>query len=196
MTSLSDILAAGGNGDDIRDLWDSTDAAGELGPLPPNEYVADIISGELETSRTKSTPGYTMVFSVAEPVEFAGRKFWHTNWLTPAALPQTKRDLTKIGVQSLDQLERPLPARIRCKVKLVLRKDDDGNERNRVRTFEVIGIVEPERDAFAPADDTATDEPGTDDIDPFCPKCRKPIDGAFGGCLACDESEAEPDAAF
>lgn len=194
MTSLSDILAAGG-GDNIRDLWDSTDAAGELGPLPPGEYTADIIGGELETSRTKSTPGYKMTFAVVEPDGFAGRRFWHDCWLTPAALPQTKRDLAKIGVQSLDQLERPLPARIRCRVKLALRRDDDGNERNRVRTFEVIGIVEPERDAFAPAD-TVTDEPEAGDIDPFCPKCRKPIDGAYGGCLACDESEAEPDAAF
>jgi hypothetical protein len=195
MTSLSDILAAGG-GDNIRDLWDSTDAAGELGPLPPGEYVADIIAGDLETSRTKSTPGYKLTYAVVEPEAFAGRRFWHDCWLTPAALPQTKRDLAKIGVQSLDQLERPLPARIRCRVKLALRRDDDGNERNRVRTFEVVGIVQPERDAFAPADDVATIA-GADDIDPFCPKCQKPIDGCYGGCLACDlDAEAEPDAAF
>jgi len=155
MSSLSSILAAaGGNGDDIRSLWDSTEAAGEMGPLPPGEYLADIVGGELETSRTKATPGYKLVFSVVEPVEFAGRRFWHDCWLTAAALPQTKRDLAKIGVSSLDQLERPLPARIRCRVKLALRRDDNGDERNRVRAFDVIGIVEPERDAFAPADAT------------------------------------------
>jgi len=158
VTSLSDILAAGGgSGDDFRDLWNNTEAAGEMGPLPPGEYLADIISGELEASRTKATPGYKLVFSVVEPVEFAGRRFWHDCWLTAAALPQTKRDLAKIGVTSLDQLERPLPARIRCRVKLALRRDDDGNERNRVRSFEVVGIVEPERDAFAPTDATPTD---------------------------------------
>jgi len=161
---LSDILAAGGGGDDIRDLWNTTDAAGEMGPLPPGEYTADIVAGDLESSRTKSTPGYRMTFAAVEPVEFAGRRFWHDCWLTPAALPQTKRDLTKLGVTSLDQLERPLPARIRCRVKLALRKDDNGEQRNRVRTFDVIGIVEPERDPFAPAD-TAIDEPeaGTDE---------------------------------
>jgi len=195
MTSLSDILAAGG-GDNIRDLWDSTAAAGEMGPLPAGEYLADLTDGKLEASKTNQTPGFAMTFSVVEPVEFTGRKFWHTAWLTPAALPASKRDLAKIGVTSLNQLEKPLPARIRCRVKLALRRDDNGDERNRLKTFEVIGIVEPELDAFAPADDTATDEPGTDDIDPFCQKCQKPIDGAFGGCLACDESEAEPDAAF
>jgi hypothetical protein len=197
MTSLSDILSASGGGDDIRDLWDSTEAAGEMGPLPAGEYTADIIGGELETSRTKSTPGFKMTFAVVEPDESAGRRFWHDCWLTPAALPQTKRDLAKIGVQSLNQLERPLPARIRCRVKLALRRDDDGNERNRVRSFEVVGIVEPEVDAFAPTDDTATDKPGADDIDPICPKCRKPIDGCFGGCVACDrDAEAGPDAPF
>ena len=156
---LSDILNAGSGGDDIRDLWDTTDAAGEMGPLPAGEYTADIVAGELETSRTNSTPGYKMTFSVVEPVEFAGRRFWHDCWLTPAALPQSKRDLAKIGVQSLDQLERPLPARMRCKVKLALRKDDNGDERNRLRGFEVVGIVEPQRDPFAPADDT---EAGSD----------------------------------
>jgi len=185
MTSLSDILATGGGGDDLRDLWNNTDAAGELGPLPPGEYVADLVAGELETSRTKSTPGYKMTFTIVEPVEFVGRRFWHDCWLTPAALPQTKRDLAKIGVQSLDQLERPLPARMRCRVKLALRRDDDGNERNRIRGFEVVGIVLPEIDAFAPADD----------IDPICPKCRKPIDGCYGGCVVCD-LEAGDDATF
>jgi len=195
MTKLSDILQANGGGD-LRDLWESTEAAGEVGPLAAGEYVADIIGGELETSRTKSTPGYKLTFAVVEPVELAGRRFWHDCWLTPAALPQTKRDLAKIGVQSLDQLEKPLPAVIRCRVKLALRRDDNGEERNRVRSFEPIGIVTPEADPFAPADDTATNEPGAGDIDPICPKCRKPIDGAYGGCLACDESEAGPDAPF
>ena len=63
-----------------------------------------------------------------------------------------KRDLGKLGVTSLDMLERPLPPGIRCTVKLALRRDDDGNEHNRVRSFEVVGIDEPERDAFAPQD--------------------------------------------
>ena len=25
-----------------------------------------------------------------------------------------------------------------------------------------------------------------DNFDPLCPKCKKPIDGCYGGCLACD----------
>jgi|688.fasta_scaffold1905726_2 hypothetical protein len=26
----------------------------------------------------------------------------------------------------------------------------------------------------------------TDNFDPLCPKCKKLIDGCYGGCLACD----------
>ena len=84
-------------------------------------------------------------------IHFAGRRFWHDLWLTPAALPMTKRDLAKLGVASLDQLEKPIPQGIRCKVKLALRRDDDGNEHNRVQLFTVIGVDAPEVDPFAPS---------------------------------------------
>lgn len=185
---LSDILSNGGEGDDLKRLWQETEAAGELTPLPAGEYVAHVVGGTLEASRSNATPGYRMTFRVCEG-PFKGRQFWHDCWLTPAALPQSKRDLGKLGVSSLEQLEQPLPRGIRCKVKLALRKDDDGNERNRVRSFEVVGIDEPERDAFAPGVETTEKTVG--DFDPLCPKCRKPIDGCYGGCLACDELEKE-----
>jgi len=148
---LSDILSSGdGSGDDLKRLWNDTEAAGEMAPLPAGEYVSHIVDGSLATSRTNATPGYKLTFKVLEPEPFAGRMFWLDCWLTPAALPQSKRDLGKLGVASLEQLERPLPKFIRCKVKLALRKDDDGTERNRVRSFEVVGIDKPEEDPFAP----------------------------------------------
>ncbi|MFN7878066.1 MAG: DUF669 domain-containing protein [Pirellula sp.] len=147
---LSDILS-NGSGGNIRDLWCTTEAAGEMGPLPPGEYVAHVVGGELETSRANATPGYKLTFRVCEG-PFEGRQIWLDCWLTAAALPQTKRDLQKLGIVSLDQLEKPLPRGIRCKVKLALRRDDDGNERNRVKTFEVIGIDEPTPDPFAPVE--------------------------------------------
>ena len=37
-----------------------------------------------------------------------------------------KRDLGKLGVTEIEQLEQPLPLGIRCSVKLALRRDDDG----------------------------------------------------------------------
>jgi hypothetical protein len=157
MGKLSDILQ-NGQADSLRQAWDETQAAGELEPLPPGEYQAHIIDGKLEQSRTNATPGYKLTFRVCEG-EYTGRQFWHDLWLTPAALPMSKRDFVKIGITSLAQLEQPLPRGIRCKCKVALRRGDDGTEYNRLRTFEVIGIDEPERDAFAPDDGTPPGPP-------------------------------------
>ena len=162
MGKLSDILHEGDR-QSLSDAWSKTEAAEEFAPLPAGEYVAQIIAGELEQSRKNATPGYKLSFRVLEG-EHSGRPFWHDIWLTEAALPMAKRDLGKLGVTSLDQLESPLPPGIRCQVKLVLRRDDDGTEYNRIRRFEVIGIDEPEQDAFAPDDaqDNIAEE-GADD---------------------------------
>ncbi len=146
--SLSDILREGDR-QNLSRAWSETQAAEDFAPLPLGEYIARIVTGELFISRTKGTAGYKLAFRILEG-EYQGRQFWHDIWLTPTALPMAKRDLAKLGVTELEQLERPLPPGIRCKVKLALRRDDDGTAYNRVRSFEVIGIDEPEQDAFAP----------------------------------------------
>jgi hypothetical protein len=146
--SLYDILREGDR-QNLSQAWGETQAAEDFTPLPPGEYVARIVGGELFTSKTKNTAGYKLAFAVLEG-DHQGRKFWHDVWLTPAALPMAKRDLAKLGVMALEQLERPLPPGIRCKVKLALRHDDDGVEHNRVRSFEVVGVDLPEQDTFAP----------------------------------------------
>jgi hypothetical protein len=157
MTRLTDILAGNGGGDDIFDAWNNAEAASEFAPLPAGNYIADVIAGTLEKSRTNGTPGYRLTFSVVEPSDLAGRRFWHDCWLTVAAMPQSKRDLQKVGLTELRQLENPLPARFRCGVKLALRKEDDGTERNRVRHFEVIEVLLPELDPFAPDHESVAD---------------------------------------
>jgi len=150
---LSDILRDADR-ESLASAWGTTEAAEDFAPLPAGEYTARIIGGELENSRTNATPGYKLTFKVLEG-EHTGRQFWHDVWLTPAALPMAKRDLAKLGVTSLDQLESPLPPGFRCKCKLTLRRDDDGNEFNKVKRFDVLGIDKPEPDAFAPSEDTS-----------------------------------------
>ena len=66
--------------------------------------------------------------------EHAGRRLWHDVWLTEAAMSLAKRDLGKLGVTSLEQLERPLPEGIIIDAKVALRRGDDGEEFNRVIT--------------------------------------------------------------
>jgi hypothetical protein len=144
---LSEVL----RGEDralLQRAWSETQAAEDFGVLPAGEYVARIIEGQLATSRN-GKPEYQLTFQVLEG-EYKGRRFWHHLYLTAAALPMTKRDLTKLGVTSPDQLDTPLQPRIRCRVQLAVRRDDDKNQSNRVRSFEVIGIDEPPANPFAP----------------------------------------------
>jgi hypothetical protein len=146
---LSDILQQGADRERLAKAWRETEAAADFAPLPQAEYTFRILSGELFTSK-RGTPGYKLTLEVAEG-EHEGRRAWSDYWLTPAALPMTKRDLAKIGVKTLEQLEQPLPRGILIRGKLALRRDDDGNESNRLVRFECVG-VEP-GDAFEPPDD-------------------------------------------
>ena len=143
--SLVDVL--GGNGRaDLARAFDEAEAADDMRPLPAGTYRCRLTSGEL-TAAKSGTPGYATTFTVADG-EHKGRKLWHTVWLTPAAMPLAKRDLLKLGITSLDMLERPLPAGFVCDVKVVVRADDDGMERNHVRSFVVVEVVaDPTADA-------------------------------------------------
>jgi hypothetical protein len=132
----------------LSKAWDASKPAEEFGPLPTGVYVAHIIGGELAKAGT-GAPGYKLTFRVAEG-DYAGRRFWHDLWLTPGAMPLAKRDLLKLGVTSLEQLDSPLPRGIRCRVKLALHTDDNGRQYNRARSFEVIGRDAPEQGPFAP----------------------------------------------
>jgi len=125
------------------------EAAGDMLPLPRGTYRCRVTDGELVTSKS-GTPGYLVTFTVDDG-EFKGRRLWHTAWLTEAAMSLAKRDLEKFGVTSLDMLDRPLPAGFVCDVKVALRVDDDGSERNRVVSFVVVAVLtDPTADdAFA-----------------------------------------------
>ena len=63
-------------------------------------------------------------------------------------MPGTKRDLNKLGVTDLEQLDHPVPEGIIVTAKLALRKDDDGTQRNCVARFEVLRIEPPKPNPF------------------------------------------------
>jgi len=143
--SLVDVLN-GSTRDELARQFEEAEAAGDMMPLPRGTYRCRITDGELVTSKS-GTPGYSLTFTVDDG-EHKSRRLWHTLWLTPAALPMTKRDLLKLGVTSLDMLDRPLPPGIVCDVKVALRVDDDGVERNRVVSFNVVAVLaDPTADA-------------------------------------------------
>ncbi|MFM7136921.1 MAG: DUF669 domain-containing protein [Planctomycetota bacterium] len=145
--SLVDVLNGGASREELARQFAEAEAAGDMLPLPRGTYRCRVADGELVTSKS-GTPGYTLTFTVDDG-EHKGRRLWHTSWLTEAAMPMTKRDLAKLGVTSLDMLDRPLPAGIVTDVKVALRVDDDGTERNRVMSFDVVEVL---------TDPTADDE--------------------------------------
>jgi hypothetical protein len=154
---LSDILQQNSDRERLSSLWKTTTAAAEFAPLPSGDYTFRILTGELFTAK-RGTPGYKLTLEVVEG-EFEGRRAWCDFWLTPAALPMSKRDLAKIGVTDLEQLDRPLPSGILIRGKLALRRDDDGNESNQLRRFDYVGIEKG--DDFAPEDDQGKSSPDT-----------------------------------
>jgi len=153
--SLTEILGGAAGVSKLRDVWNTTEAAAERAPIPTGDYVALVVSGGASESRTNQTPCYRLEFRILES-EHKGARCWHDCWLTPAALPHTKRDLKTLGITTAEQLEAPLPAGIVVKLRVVLRKEDDGNERNAVRSFEFLRIDRPEADPFAPVNPDAT----------------------------------------
>jgi hypothetical protein len=146
---LADILL-NSDREKLGRVWDSTKAADDLKPLPSGEYRCTIASGELFTAK-KGTLGYKLKLVVLKG-EHADRLIWHDVWLSELALPMAKRDLGKLGITSLEQLERPLPEGIVVAAKVALRKGDDGAEFNKVTRLDVVGIETPEPEPFAPAE--------------------------------------------
>lgn len=148
MSRFNSILPNEGDGGNIADLWDSTEAAAENEPLPSGRYACRVLSGQRFTSRNQK-PGFKLTFEVATG-EHAGRRLWLDLWLTPKALPYTKRDLAKLGVTTREQLERPIPAGWLADVTASLRTADDGRQFSDVSRFEVTGREEVIAENFAP----------------------------------------------
>jgi len=152
MPNLTDLLNQNGDGGglptDLWQLWENTAAAPELKPLPAGSYDAVLESTVLATS-SRGTPAVRLTFRI-EAGEHAGRKLTCDCWLTPRALPYTKRDLLRIGITDLGQVGRPLPAAVSCRLRVALRRDDGGQEFNRISNFEVLRVDPLPADPFAP----------------------------------------------
>jgi hypothetical protein len=106
-----------------------------------------VLKGELRQSR-QGTAGYRVTFCVDDG-EFRGARLYLDCWLTEKAMPMSKRDLLKLGVTSVSQLEQPLSQGLVADVTVVRYQDDEGAEHNRVRTF---AVVDRRRDPTADED--------------------------------------------
>jgi hypothetical protein len=160
---LGDILSQSDR-ENLARLWDTTKPADDLGLLPAGEYSCRLLDGAAFTAKS-GTRGYKITFEVVDG-DHAGRRIWsEPMWLTPAAMALTKRELGRIGVTRLEQLDHPLPRGILATVKVVVYKDDDGTEYNRVKWFRPTGIEAAEPNPFAP--DSGPVNGATTDADGF-----------------------------
>lgn len=143
--SLVDVVA-GFDREELARQFDESAAASDFGPLPSGVYRCRAVDAAFTTSKA-GTPGFCVVFAV-DVGEFSGRRLWHTLWLTPRAMPMTKRDLLKLGVRRFDQLADQLPPGVVADVKVAVRVDDSGSQRNRVLAFDVLErLADPTADA-------------------------------------------------
>jgi len=119
-------------------IWRDTPAAPELGPIPAGRYEAEIIAGALTQHPRTGTLAYKLTFRISHGPH-TGRKVFHDIYLTPNSAAFAKRELGKLGVVALRDLERPLPSLpIACVVQVVTHTSDAGAQFNRVQRFRVI----------------------------------------------------------
>jgi hypothetical protein len=157
---LSDILSEGER-KKLFGNWSQVRPAPDYGPLPAGLYTARLRDGYFETANT-GTPCYCLEFEITEG-DHSGRRVWHRLWFTERALPGTKRDLLRLGVTDPEtQLERALPRWFVCKVRLGIEADNKGEQKNVVRTFEVLRIDPPEVDPFTPKSGVNGQQPDPD----------------------------------
>jgi hypothetical protein len=132
-TNYTDVLRDD-EWDDLKRFYEEMDAAPDPEPIPAGEYEVHLAGGKLIRSNEKGTRGFRLALEVVAG-EYRGRRVWDTSWLTRDAMPTAKRKLAPLGIHSLDQLREPLPENLFCKVKVVVRRSDDGSQWNHVLTI-------------------------------------------------------------
>ena len=132
-TNYTDVLRDD-EWDDLAQLYEETEAAPDPEPIPAGEYEVHLAGGKLIRSTEKGTRGFRLALEVVAG-EYRGRRVCDASWLTKDAMPTAKRKLAPLGIDSLDQLREPLPDDLFCKVKVAVRREDDGSLWNRVLTI-------------------------------------------------------------
>jgi hypothetical protein len=152
---LSDILLNSERAALEQALGDALSRGGTERTVPRGDYRCRIVRGELNITRAGKLE-YVLTLEIGEG-EFADRRLWHHLYLSSdGAIRQSLPDLKELGIDCsspaaiLAQLDRPLPQGITVQARVVVHRDDDGMERNKVREIRLVGIEPPEPEPFAP----------------------------------------------
>jgi hypothetical protein len=140
--------------DEFNRIWNATEAAPELAPLPSATYRCLISDGRLSQAAT-GTRSYKITFTIING-EHANRKAWLDLWLTDRALAMSKRDLAKLGITRPEQLNEAPRSGIIADVRVALRSEDDGRQHNKVVGF-TIAEEAPAPSVLSPDPDEEAD---------------------------------------
>ena len=135
--SLVDLLGAEKTSK-LADLFDRTQAATDFCVIPAGAYRC-LISDVSYYEAKNGTSAIRITFEVDEG-EHKGARLWHPLWLTVLAMPMTKRDLGKLGINDLKDLSF-YPGTV-VAAQVIVEDDDNGAERNRVSVFDVVGRID------------------------------------------------------
>jgi hypothetical protein len=123
--------------------FDAAQPAPSYAPLPPGNYVARVIRGEIVQTKAGSD-AYRITFEVAEGPHVR-RTLLKTWAFTAKALPYTKRDLAAFGLQTSQQLLSPFPESGKeyiVRLVVALQRGNDGTEYNDIKRVELLRVVE------------------------------------------------------
>jgi hypothetical protein len=151
-----------GSDDDFNRLWESTEAAPEMAPLPSGSYRCLVSDGRLAQAAT-GTRSYKVAFAIIDG-KYTNRKVWMDLWLTDRALAMTKRDLAKLQITRPEQLNKPPRPGIIAEVRVALRTEDDGRQYNKVNGFTIVEKAPAPSVLGADADEEADTPEGNDPV--------------------------------
>jgi hypothetical protein len=108
--------------------------------VPPGTYLATLKQSRVVQSTRTGNVGVTLWWKIAR--RSGGRTVWRTLWLSPGALPRTKRELALLGVHSSQDLDKdpPVPLGARCRLVIDSRMQRDGCYETQVVRWDVVEI--------------------------------------------------------
>ena len=124
-------------------------------PLPAGEYVAMVSDSAMKDNSARTGQYLALTFQVAEG-DHTGRFLWaNLNLVHPSekAVQIARADLASL-CKAVGVLQPKDSADLHGKllvIRVVVRKDDDGNPRNEIKGYKPIGAQPPKTDAAKPA---------------------------------------------
>jgi hypothetical protein len=119
-----------------------SDGLFESADLPPGTYTGTLIASRIVRSLRTKNVGVMLLWEI--PRQVRAKRVWRTLWLSPAALPRTKRELARLGVRTLADLDNDPPVRpgALCRLVIAGKTSSDGCYESRIVSWEVLSSVD------------------------------------------------------